>query len=159
MLCTLVHFMSLTTLFARRSRINHSQIHGSSRNGARLVKDWLSRYPRELLSACEEKQGAPPGVFPPVYPLFISRLQDCLYRYPGPAPVSSDEWTVLNTKPMVAWVFHVQFEGRMLYVLLDVRDVSEISMSNHFTIVTLICLAIQSHTGTALAREFQHALE
>ncbi|KAJ7483741.1 hypothetical protein B0H11DRAFT_1641641, partial [Mycena galericulata] len=64
------------------------------------------------------------------------RMANLLQEHPGDLNFSTDAWTSPNHRAMIAWVVHLQHEGKPLSFLLDVKELPE------------------SHTGEALARAF-----
>ncbi|KAJ7263159.1 hypothetical protein B0H12DRAFT_981291, partial [Mycena haematopus] len=63
-----------------------------------------------------------------------ARMATLLQEYPGTLAISTDAWTSPNHRAIIAWVVHLEHEGRPLSFLLDVKELPT------------------SHTGEALAK-------
>jgi hypothetical protein len=68
-----------------------------------------------------------------------------------------DVWSSPNHRAFVAWVVHLHHEGRLLMFVLDIREVPEVC--NFEKLFVLSLTFTQSHTGHALACEFQTMLK
>jgi hypothetical protein len=69
------------------------------------------------------------------------RIMKLLHDHPGHIHIATDSWTSTNHHAFVAWTMHLEHDGCMLALLLDIVEVPE------------------SHTGVALAKAFQKMLE
>src|SRR5215472_1696073 len=69
------------------------------------------------------------------------RIGKLLRAHPGMLHFATDAWTSPNHRAFVAWTVHFEYQGHMLALLLDIAELP------------------QSHSGAALAKEFQNMLE
>ncbi|KAJ7734656.1 hypothetical protein B0H16DRAFT_1767193, partial [Mycena metata] len=70
------------------------------------------------------------------FDLCKAKIATLLQEYPGQLNFCTDAWTSPNHRAIVAWVVHLEHDGKPLSFLLDVKELPE------------------SHTGEALAQAF-----
>jgi hypothetical protein len=88
---------------------------------------------------------------------FFKPLTSFLKKHPGHVHFATDTWTSPNHHAFVVWTVHLHHKGHILTFLLDIMEVPEVRYVLQLRL-TLLIVALQSHTGDALARAFHKML-
>ncbi|KAJ7745353.1 hypothetical protein B0H16DRAFT_1321779, partial [Mycena metata] len=74
------------------------------------------------------------------FDLCKAKIAKLLQEYPGQLNFSTDAWTSPNHRAIVAWVVHLEHDGKPLSFLLDVKELPEVRVYISLLRCLLMCI-------------------
>ncbi|KAJ7195705.1 hypothetical protein B0H12DRAFT_1038621, partial [Mycena haematopus] len=147
---------SIYAAFARigqRVRSFSHRPHTSQETRANIVR-WIteSNRPAKIVSdpgfECLMKTGRPSTSLPSPrtvardvhasFKLCKLKIAKLLQEYPGKLSFTTDAWTSPNHRAIVAWVVHLQHDGKPISFLLDVKELPVVMKFSYQSLLNLI---------------------